>query len=1644
MPRFIPSFILHKVEKGLLTGDLSAYVILFDIVDFTVSCGKLFQMEKGGVEILSRYLGAAFHKPIEYLVYYGGFVSSFSGDSCTVIMPKRTPEEVLCSITRIQEHFEGISEFEGLPLRIRLSVSFGNVHWRIFNNPHQYEYVFTGEAFEDNIELQSLHKELLFSTKAAQQIGLDLFEDTEGGYIPKATTLCDVEARERPLSFTYKPETRQLFCHKDIPKVRQTEENRQAGYCFISLKGIPEPEVAQTIQHIELLSAKYYGMVNKLECSDKGFLAIVIFGIPHNKGVFFENMCRFALELIGYEPKLRMGLSIGYVLACFVGSTVSKEYTAYGYPMNLAARLMSEARCGEVITDTYLRNQLDTQFFFHKLKTIKPKGFDTEVTCYRLNRQVSHDDMFSQNPFVGREKEQEEITQFILKGFEDKDNRVVYIHGDPGIGKSRLIETALGKISKDVCNYLTVKCNQTEQRDLEIVTQLLNKITNYNPWTPLSESKAMFHGLWEDKAQGDKEMQRIESIIGSIWGYEWPGSNWSKISDIDKPRQFRDAFVYAINFMSKASPFMIRLEDAQWIDDTSKQFFRLLTETGNGNVVFVCSCRYEHGNKIDLKLPKCTKYDIELTRLTFQETAELVRNLVNPERNIPKETVEFIDGYAEGVPLFVEQLTLDMRGHDTLDNNGVIRGKPKYKRNLKIYDVLDSRIDNLTDNVREALFRAAVLGNQFYVELLSKMLDSKLETELEQGEKNRIWQRHRKLDKSDPLCDVEELQYIFNHVMIHKAAYDRMMDNKRSSLHFAAALAMERLYGTDLDKHAEDIGRHYESAQLLDPAAAMYCKAAEYYKKTRNYLAAARCYKKALDAREKQDKESRVLSTRPDTVPTINNWAEQMLNLGGAQNVAEASILLKKALEINLNCQKQIMCDKASTLEMQAKIYQDSSQFQQAVDLLNEALSYRKKNMDEYNPIIGKTYNELGNLYSYKGETKKAIAAFKQAIKVWNNCNKQFSPEMADSMNDLARLYDSEDNKEEARVLFDKALAMRRETLGNDHIDLTETLNDYADFLIENDQLKEAEALLEEALRIRINILGINSLQVAETYNSMGIRYKELDDFENAAYYLEQALSIRKQHPSANKYDLAESYQSFGDFLLENSDYQKALENVKQALEIREDILDSDHPDIAESLNSLANIYTELNMTAEAEECYSRSGKILEKLYVSHHHSDLAKFYKDRANSYIETNQYKMAEKLLHAALKINISLDGEKHLDTAEILDDLGRLYTTLGNYAEAESYLNRALAIRIDLKGENSIDAAETSTNLGVLYYEMKNKECYPKAEALLSKSLAIRTAKYSDTYQDEIAESMIELAKIYVEMDEFAKASYYLKRAMVIYRHTHGIESPEYADGLDVLASLLRDKDKLEESAQISKEAMDIRAKLQGTEHPDYAESINILATTYTDLDQHEKAFDLLQKALQIRKKSLGEEHPDVSETMNDMVESLREQDKFDESKAMFKNAMMLRRVSDGEHNLDWAEMLHNIGLVYLETGEYDKAKENLELALKIRQEVRGQDHTEVAESQNDLALLYTRMGVFGKALPLYQSALKIRTNGLDPRHTEVADTLHDMGVLYHKCGEKDKARECFSQALEIRVEKRGANSEDALDTKKCMEALEHEIG
>lgn len=1639
MLRYVPPFIVHKYGKKALSGDFSAYVVLFDIADFTDSCSRLFSRESEGVEILSRYLDAAFQKPIEALIYHGGFVSGFSGDACTVIMPESSGTEVLAAVYKILAHFRGVSKYEDLDLKIRLSVSYGSVHWQIYENENQHEYLFTGQAFDDIIALQPYKSNLIFSESAAAEIGKDSFTRIEGGYVPLENALWASKAPEHILEYPVISELRKKFCHKRLQNIKLQAEHRQAGYCFISLNAIPRERLKDVIATIDGLAHVNYGMVNKIEKSDKGYIAIVMFGIPHNKGNYYQDMCRFSLELIQQEPKINIGLSIGYVLACYTGSGLAKEYTAFGHPMNLASRLMSEGRPGIIVTDTYLMNHLGTMFYFQYEKAIQLKGIPDPIKCYNLNRPVTHGEMFNQNQFVGRENEIDQIIEAVHDATARTVNKAIYVHGDSGIGKSWLIDTVLERIGNDNYSKYSMKCDHKDS-ELAGIKQLLGGMMNYNPWVKLEEGKAMFHGLWESRAKGDKEMLRIESIIGSIWGYQWEDSSWSRLSDTEKPKQLKDAFTYLMGFLAKQAPILLIIEDSHWIDPLSLEYLQALGKTDAKPIIIITSCWYMPIGLVDLMIPGFQKLDIALKRMSKMETAAIISQLIHPGQQVPQRTVDFIDSLAQGIPLFIEQLTFDMLEHGKISPQGELLSTYGYTRNLKVMNVIDSRIDNLSDTVKNALFNASVLGQSFYVEVLSKMLDSKLESELEQGTQSRVWGRCKGNDNRNQIQDQQELRYQFNHVMIRNAAYGRMMEHKRHNLHFAAAKAMQIVFDLELDQHAEDIGDHYQLAGMLDSAADMYCRAGDHHKSIHNHSASARCYKKALDVRDSYLASRKKGISSPDTVPTLNNWAEQLVNLGGTQNLQEAELQLKRALDVNDENVRLATLDRAKTLFLKARVMRDSCKFPEAVELMTQALDLRKDSLEPFEPLLGSTHHELGNLYSLKGEKRKAEYHFKQAIRIWGHCGKEESPEMADSLNDLARLYAKKENNEEAEELFLRALALRRKTLGNDHIDLTETLNDYADFLIERDRFPEAEKLLKEALEIRIRILGENNILVAETYHSIGNRYLELDDFSSAQIYIIRSLNIRERYHGTSKYDLAESYQTLGEVYFQKSQYTEALFYTQSALSIRESILDPDHEDIAINLNAVGNVYRVLGYESEAEYCFERADQILEKIYRETPHSDLAESYNNHANHYIELGEYDKAEKLMLKSLKISIKAEGENSLDASQTMNDLARLYVIMARYEESETLFRKALKIRIALKGEESLDACETCNDLAGLYIVAKDKDRFNEAETLLLKALKTRKELYKPDYMhSEIADTMNLLAKLYIEMEEFAQARHYWKRAIAIRSKVMGRTTQEYADSLDVLALLLYEQGRYNQAKDAAREALDIKIKTIGEGHPASADSMNILASICVELDLHGEADELYRKAIAIRQKCLGMEHPDVADLMNALAESLMEQDKLGESETYFDQAINIRKKSIKEDSLDWAESLHDKGLLFIEKGDYVQAEEHLIKSRKIRESIYGYNHSEVAESINDLGFLYLQMGLFDKAETLFVEALRVREKELDESHPEVADTLHNLGVLHVKQGFPEEAEEYLQKALKIREDRLGIDSEDARETRELLTSL-----
>jgi tetratricopeptide (TPR) repeat protein/class 3 adenylate cyclase len=1560
MIRYIPPFILQQDEAKAFEGKLEAFVVLFDIMNFTKSCSGLFSQKKDGAERLSRYLEAAFHKPVEAMEYYGGFVSSFAGDACTMIFPQSTGLEIWSAIRLMIKHFQSVHDFQGLVLSIRLAVSYGEIEWRIFPNDYQYEYVFQGNAINEIVSLQDSGAEHIFSASAAAKIGLALFDEVPSGFTPGAGAYELSSEPPRSVEYHFSPAASKLFCHERYYIRKLSEEYRPAGFCFISMKRVANAQIAEVISKIHELADQYLGLVNKLENSDKGFMAIVIFGIPVSGGSTFRDLCNFSLSLVELEPRIAIGLSIGFVLSCYTGSGLSKEYTAFGHPVNLAAKLMAKARGGEILTDAYLRRFMSSYFIFQEAGHTQIKGIDYAVESNFLIRRLEHRDFFLSREFIGRTEEMLGITEDIKHSATNKNNAVIYVSGDPGIGKSKLVKEVLSMDEFDDGTYLklNVSCEPRSNRALDAIRQIIIQFFKVNFWLELGLRRAQFRGVWQEIAQDDAEMQRIESIIASFLGIEWEGSVWSMLSPTEAKKQSQTAFIILMAKLAAKQPILLQIDDGQWLDHDSLQYLQALSAANVKPIIIISACRYTTEGRVDFGLKHHEVFDYELKPLDSELTGVIVKNLVRMDNEVSGETIEFIDSLAQGIPLFIIQLTLDMLEKGKLDNKGIILSKEGYTPSLGIDDIIGMRIDNLSDQVQQCLFQASVLGNRFHVEVLSRMLDTKLEAELEEGKRNRIWERFVPEKIAQAGYDVDELQYIFSHILIHEVAYSRIMDDKKIKLHFAAANAMERVFAESLNLHAEEIAIHYERANLHNEAAEYYNKAGCYFRDRYSFDEATRCFERALQIREKHNESQNLSNKHPKIAATLNDWAELLIAQGDQESLAHAGQLLERALMVSTSLAGKDSLVSALTYKLKASLMQQLSNFAEAEKLFLLALKIRQGNLPADDPLIADVMHELANHYFRRGNYKKSEAFFRQAIAIRETEEHFESAELADSLNDLAYLHAELDQNEQAEAMFHKALKMRENTLGKYHVDLTETLNDLASYLTDRGRTQEAEPLLARALQIRQDTLGLNHTLVADTLHSIGMLYHEMDD-ARALDFLNRAQKIRIDVLGTKHPDMAESYHDLAVLYMEKSLYIEAEALLKKALEIREEYQEPNHPEIGESLNELGNVYLGLGNNEEADKCFIRA-KIIREKALGKEHSDLAETLNDHANLCIEMGRFADAEKMFRSALQIREKTSGSESLEVGETLNDLAKLFM--------------AQDIRIK------------------------------EAEAYLQKALKIRKATYSYLHS-EIGETMFDLGSLYLKARDFKDAKYYLRRALV-FRRKRGKDDLKYVEALEALGKLYAETGEQEDAETLYQEALNTREMIHGSTSQVYAESTSDQGTVYLEKNEFAKASELLRKALLIRNSKLGGNHlvssepspeqelkdqpSDLAESIHDMAKIYVDQGNFKQAESIFIKARQIREKELGHNHEKVAQSIHDLARLYFEQSKLKKALPLFQEALAIRESILPEYHNDIAVNLHDLGIIYAAMDEIELGKQHFRRALNIRIKILGKAHPDTQDT------------------------------------------------------
>uniref|UniRef100_A0A673G6D4 Nephrocystin-3 n=1 Tax=Sinocyclocheilus rhinocerous TaxID=307959 RepID=A0A673G6D4_9TELE len=353
-----------------------------------------------------------------------------------------------------------------------------------------------------------------------------------------------------------------------------------------------------------------------------------------------------------------------------------------------------------------------------------------------------------------------------------------------------------------------------------------------------------------------------------------------------------------------------------------------------------------------------------------------------------------------------------------------------------------------------------------------------------------------------------------------------------------------------------------------------------------------------------------------------------------------------------------------------------------------------------------------------------------------------------------------------------------------------------------------------------------------------------------------------------------------------------------------------------------------------------------------------------------------------------------------------------------------------------EKTCESEQSMSRLANLYETLgrflKDLGLLSQAVAPLQRSLEIRETAL-DPDHPSVAQSLHQLAGVYVHWRKFGNAEQLYKQAMEICENAYGPEHSTVARELDSLSLLYQKQNKYEQAEKLRKRSVKIRQKtarqkghmygfallkrraLQleeltlGKDSADCAKTLNELGVLYY-LQNNLDAEELYERALDIRKRALAPDHPSLAYTLKHLA-------------MLYKRRVRNHRkesqpTSSAEHvAIKWQLCIHSFCNVCL-CGKLEKAVPLYELALEIREKSFGPKHPSVATALVNLAVLYCQLKQHSDALPLYERALKVYEDSLGRLHPRVGETLKNLAVLSYEEGDFENAAELYKRAMEIK--------------------------
>jgi class 3 adenylate cyclase/tetratricopeptide (TPR) repeat protein len=562
-----------------------------------------------------------------------------------------------------------------------------------------------------------------------------------------------------------------------------------------------------------------------------GDAVLAVFGIPELREDDALRAVRAAAELrdsltdlshelmgsMGIQLSVRTGVNTGSVVA---GSSRAGGSFATGDAVNTAARLEQGAASGEILigasTLWLVRDAVEVE----AIAPLTAKGKAEPLPAYRLLRVLDSERGRNRRPdaaLVGRESESRVLADALARMTEGVVGQLVTVLGPAGMGKTRLVEHFLAGIDRDV-QVLRGRCvSYGHGITFWPLVQVLRQAAGLIGEEAGEATEKAFLALMDTSPDKEAVVARLLPLLG--FAGEPGGADetfWAVRS--------------VLEHCGGHGPLVVTVDDIHWAEPTLLDLLERLRAEVGVPFLLVCQARPELlERRPDWGDGALNATTFSLAPLTGQHTAAVLQGLLGP--GLPHHVVAAVEGWADGNPLFVEEVAAHLVDTGVLrrEHDGwvVVGDLTRLSVPPSVTALLAASLDRIPRPERVLLERISVMGLEFTTTDATALAAGGVDVLALLASLSRR-------DLIRPVPGLRAQTWAFRHVLLRDAAYEALPKSVRARLHERVADRLEESATVTGGEIHAFVGHHLEQAVRLqrelsnqgEPVAALARRAA--------------------------------------------------------------------------------------------------------------------------------------------------------------------------------------------------------------------------------------------------------------------------------------------------------------------------------------------------------------------------------------------------------------------------------------------------------------------------------------------------------------------------------------------------------------------------------------------------------------------------------------------------------------------------------------------------------------------------------------------------------------------------------------------------------------------------------------------------